>query len=106
MAKNKSFLFFRYGKIQKVIKSLDLDKPQRTEMPNLKQPHDDLGRFRTPYPQAEPLLKKSLGLRLPESGYQKAVELAQKKGVSLSRLLREATLAGLKQIEDQEHLNT
>jgi len=47
-------------------------------------------------------LKKSLGLRLPGSAYEKAVVLAQQRGMSLSRLLREATLAGLKQIEEQQ----
>ena len=70
-------------------------------MPNLKQPHDELGRFTTPDPQREPLLKKSLGLRLPTSAYNKAVELANKRGMSLSKLLREAALAGLAQMEAQ-----
>lgn len=68
-------------------------------MPNLQQPHDELGRFTTPDPQREPLLKKSLGLRLPTSAYNKAVELANKRGISLSKLLREATLTGLAQME-------
>jgi len=71
-------------------------------MPNVKQPHDELGRFTTPYSETEPLLKKSLGLRLPGSAYNKAVELAEQKGMSLSRLLREATITGLKQIEQQQ----
>jgi len=71
-------------------------------MSNVKQPHDKRGRFQTPYPHTEPLLKKSLGLRLPGSAYEKAVLLAQQRGMSLSRLLREATLAGLKQIEEQQ----
>ena len=72
-------------------------------MPNLKQPHDELGRFTTPEPQTEPLLKKSLGLRLPTSAYNKAVELAEKREISLSKLLREATMMGLSQMEGQPH---
>jgi hypothetical protein len=73
-----------------------------SRMPTLKPPHDERGRFKSPYPQTEPLLKKSLGLRLPSSAYEKAVALAHKRGISLSKLLREAALAGLKQIEEQE----
>jgi hypothetical protein len=38
---------------------------------------------------------------LPASAYNKAVELANKRGMSLSKLLREAALAGLAQMEAQ-----
>lgn len=73
-------------------------------MANVKQLHDEQGRFQTPYPEDGPLLRKSLGLRLPSRDYEKAVALAEQRKISLSKLLREATQAGLKQIE-QQHRN-
>ncbi|QDZ41579.1 hypothetical protein FRE64_16525 (plasmid) [Euhalothece natronophila Z-M001] len=75
------------------------------KMRKLKQTHDELGRFTTPDPQTEPLLKKSLGLRLPASAYHKALQLAERRGMSFSKLLREATMVGLAEMENQPNKN-
>ena len=59
------------------------------------QPKDELGRFISPY--SEPLSKKIVGVRLPESIYERLLELASQQSKSPGEILRGLTVTALTQ---------
>jgi predicted DNA-binding protein len=63
------------------------------------QPKDDLGRFVSPYD--EPLSKKVVGVRLPQSIYERLQQLASEQSQSPGEVLRELAVAALTQSHSQ-----
>ena len=63
------------------------------------QPKDELGRFVSPYD--EPLSKKVVGVRLPQSIYERLLQLAEEQSKSPGEILRELAVAVLTQSDSQ-----
>jgi predicted transcriptional regulator len=63
------------------------------------QPKDDLGRFVSPYD--EPLSKKVVGVRLPQSIYERLQQLALQQSKSPGEILRELAVTALTQEKSQ-----
>jgi|GEM_PF-1402096 len=59
------------------------------------QPKDELGRFVSPYD--EPLSKKVVGVRLPESIYERLLQLTEQQSKSPGEILKELTVTALTQ---------
>jgi predicted DNA-binding protein len=70
-----------------------------TEMIMRDQPKDELGRFVSPYD--EPLSKKVVGVRLPQSIYERLQQLAEEQSKSPGEILRELAQAVLTQSDSQ-----
>jgi predicted DNA-binding protein len=68
-------------------------------MMNKDQPKDELGRFVSPYD--EPLSKKVVGVRLPQSIYERLQQLALQQSKSPGEILRELAIAVLTQSKSQ-----
>lgn len=63
------------------------------------QPKDEFGRFVSPYD--EPLSKKVVGVRLPQSIYERLQQLAEQQSKSPGEILRELAVTVLTQSDSQ-----
>lgn len=70
-----------------------------TEMIMRDQPKDEFGRFVSPYD--EPLSKKVVGVRLPQSIYERLLQLAEEQSKSPGEVLRELVVTVLTQDRSQ-----
>jgi len=83
-----NMVFYRVNKVNLVADSIMRD-----------QPKDELGRFVSPYD--EPLSKKVVGVRLPQSIYERLLQLALQQSKSPGEVLRGLAVTALTQSKSQ-----